>query len=80
MTQDDQWFLKYNEVKELIERERRNPSKHRIEEHDLVNWMKANRKLVVMGKKYDMPILYSCHPRSRKRLEDSGYSRAGLCG
>ena len=50
MTQDDRWFLKYNEVKEFIERERRNPSKHRIEEHDLVNWMKANRKLVNAGK------------------------------
>ena len=27
-----------------------------------------------MAKKYDMPILYSCHPRSRKRLESSGFS------
>lgn len=26
-----------------------------------------------MAEKYDMPILYSCHPRSRKRLEDSGF-------
>ncbi len=26
-----------------------------------------------MAKKYDMPILYSCHPRSRKRLESSGF-------
>ena len=26
-----------------------------------------------MAKKYDMPILYSCHPRSRKRLETSGF-------
>ena len=26
-----------------------------------------------MAKKYDMPILYSCHPRSRKRLEQSGF-------
>ena len=26
-----------------------------------------------MAKKYDMPILYSCHPRSRKRLEASGF-------
>ena len=25
------------------------------------------------GRKYDMPILYSCHPRSRKRLEQSGF-------
>ena len=26
-----------------------------------------------MARKYDMPILYSCHPRSRKRLETSGF-------
>lgn len=26
-----------------------------------------------MAQKYDMPILYSCHPRSRKRLEQSGF-------
>ena len=27
----------------------------------------------MMAEKYDMPILYSCHPRSRKRLEVSGF-------
>lgn len=27
-----------------------------------------------MAEKYDMPILYSCHPRSRKRLESSGFA------
>lgn len=26
-----------------------------------------------MAEKYDMPILYSCHPRSRKRLEQGGF-------
>ena len=26
-----------------------------------------------MAEKYDMPILYSCHPRSRKRIQDSGF-------
>ncbi len=26
-----------------------------------------------MAEKYNMPILYSCHPRSRKRLESSGF-------
>lgn len=26
-----------------------------------------------MAEKYDMPVLYSCHPRSRKRLESSGF-------
>lgn len=50
MTQDERWLLKYNEVLAFMERERRNPSKHRIVEHDMVNWMKANRKLVNVGK------------------------------
>ena len=27
-----------------------------------------------MAERYDMPILYSCHPRSRKRLEESGFT------
>jgi len=27
-----------------------------------------------MAEKYDMPILYSCHPRSKKRLEESGFN------
>ena len=44
MTQDERWITRYNEVKEFIEREHRNPSKHRIEEHDMLNWLKANRK------------------------------------
>ena len=26
-----------------------------------------------MAEKYDMPVLYSCHPRSRKRIEESGF-------
>ena len=26
-----------------------------------------------MAEKYDLPVLYSCHPRSRKRLEESGF-------
>lgn len=44
MTQDEKWQARYNEVKEFIEREHRNPLKHRIEEHDMLNWLKANRK------------------------------------
>lgn len=37
-------------MKEFIERERRNPSRHRIEEHDMLNWVKANRKAMNAGK------------------------------
>ena len=49
MTQDERWLAKYNEVKGFIEREHRNPSKHRIEEHDMLNWLKASRKKMNAG-------------------------------
>ncbi len=44
MTQEERWIIRYEEVVGFIETERRNPSKHRIEEHDMLNWYKANRK------------------------------------
>lgn len=50
MTQDERWLVKYNAVMEFMERERRNPSKHRLEEHDMLNWLKANRKALNAGK------------------------------
>ena len=50
MTQDERWMLKYNEVKAFIESNHLNPSKHRIEEHDMLNWVKANRKALNAGK------------------------------
>ena len=49
MDQETRWLIRYNEVKEFIEREHRNPSKHRIEEHDMLNWLKANRKKMNAG-------------------------------
>ena len=33
----------------FIESNHRNPSKHRIEEHDMLNWVKANRKRMNAG-------------------------------
>ena len=50
MTQDEKWQARYNEVVEFIEENHRNPSKHRIEEHDMLNWLKANRKVLNAGK------------------------------
>ena len=50
MTQEERWLAKYNEVKSFIETNKRNPSKHRIEEHDMLNWVKANRKALNAGK------------------------------
>ena len=50
MTQDERWNIRYKEVVSFIENNKRNPSKHRIEEHDMLNWVKANRKVMNAGK------------------------------
>ena len=50
MTQDERWMVKYIEVVTFIETNKRNPSRHRIEEHDMLNWLKANRKALNAGK------------------------------
>ena len=50
MTQDERWLARYNKLKTFIETNKRNPSKHRMEEHDILNWLKANRKLLNAGK------------------------------
>ena len=49
MTQDERWMARYQEVKSFIETNHRNPSRHRIEEHDMLNWLKANRKHMNAG-------------------------------
>ena len=50
MDQDTRWLKRYQEVVSFIETNHRNPSKHRIEEHDMLNWVKANRKALNAGK------------------------------
>ena len=50
MTQEERWIIRYEEVVGFIETKRRNPSKHRIEEHNMLNWPKANRKALNAGK------------------------------
>jgi len=50
MTQKERWMVRYEEVIDFIENNHRNPSKHRIEEHDMLNWVKANRKVLNAGK------------------------------
>ena len=49
-------------------------SAHREENIDTEkNFLSLFNAINQMAQKYDMPILYSCHPRSRKRLEASGF-------
>ena len=50
MTQDERWNIRYEEVMAFIKGYHRNPSRHRIEEHDMLNWLKANRKAMNAGK------------------------------
>lgn len=49
MTQDERWLAKHNEVMDFLESNHRNPSRHRIEEHDMLNWMKVTRKKMNAG-------------------------------
>ena len=37
MTQDERWMLKYNEVMDFVETNHRNPSRHRLDDHDMLN-------------------------------------------
>jgi len=49
-------------------------SAHREENIDTEkNFLSLFTAVNKMAEKYDMPILYSCHPRSKKRLESSGF-------
>ncbi len=49
MTQEERWLMRYNEVVTFIKSNHRNPSRHRLEEHDMLNWLKANRKRMNAG-------------------------------
>ena len=49
-------------------------SAHREENIDTEkNFLSLFTAINKMAERYDMPILYSCHPRSKKRLEESGF-------
>jgi hypothetical protein len=49
MTQEERWQKRYDEVMEFITSNHRNPSKYNLEEHDMLNWLKANRKRMNAG-------------------------------
>ena len=49
MTQDERWLAKYNEAMAFMATNHRNPSRHRLEEHDMLNWVKQQRKLKNKG-------------------------------
>lgn len=49
MTQDERWQKQYDDVMEFLSKNHRNPSRHRLEEHDMLNWVKQQRKLKNKG-------------------------------
>jgi hypothetical protein len=49
MDQETRWLTRYNEVKEFIEREHRNPSKYNMEERNMYNYIKHTRKQLNQG-------------------------------
>ena len=50
MTQNDRWLAKYNEVKNFIKTNHRNPSKYDAEERGMYcNWLRHNKKLYNSG-------------------------------
>ena len=50
MNQDERLLANWTAVMDFITANHRNPSKHRIEEHLMLNWVKHNRKLLKAGK------------------------------
>lgn len=49
MTQDERWQLHYSEIVKYIVKYQRNPSRHRLEDHRMLNWLKAQRKALNKG-------------------------------
>lgn len=50
MTQEEKWNKKFQEVKDFIETNHRNPSRHDPEErYKYINWLKQQRKLLNAG-------------------------------
>ena len=70
MTQEEKWIKRYQEMERFIEENHRNPSKYRLEEHDMLNWLKANRKALNAGKMKPERV-----EKFRKLLELTGQYR-----
>ena len=50
MTIEEKWQKHYAEIMAYMETYKRQPSKHRIEDHLLLNWIKYNKKRMAAGK------------------------------
>jgi hypothetical protein len=53
MTQEEKWMTRFNEVKNFIEENHRNPSKYRDEEKLMVHFLERGRKLMNANELYE---------------------------
>ena len=49
MTQDERWQAQYDQMMTFMNENHRRSSKHRLEEHDLLNWYKHVKKAIAKG-------------------------------
>ena len=49
MTQDERWQVQYDQMMAFMEEKHRRPSKHRLEEHGILNWYKHTKKMIARG-------------------------------
>ena len=49
MTQDERWQAQYDRMMTFMNENHRRPSKHRLEEHDMLNWYKHVKKAFAKG-------------------------------
>ena len=50
MTQDELWKQNYRTFIDFMTTQKRRPSKHRLEEHQMLNWLKYQKKSLAQGK------------------------------
>ena len=49
MKQEESWQKHYDEIMLFMEQNHRCPSRHRLEDHRMLNWIKYNKKQIVKG-------------------------------
>ena len=49
MKQEESWQKHYDEIMLFLEQNHRCPSRHRLEDHRMLNWIKYNKKQIVKG-------------------------------
>ena len=49
MKQEEKWQIQYDQMMTFMKENHRRPSKHRLEEHDMLNWFKATKKRIAKG-------------------------------